>query len=59
MSTPAQFLEEQKKKALDKVAAWHYPLYREEETLSEVISSMEDFKLNQAEVPLIIKLVEN
>ena len=59
MSTPAQFLEEQKKKALDKVAAWHYPLHREEETLSEVISSMEDFKLNQTEVPLVIKLVEN
>jgi len=42
-----------------KAEAWHYPVGDNEELLSDVLDEMFDFRLNPADVPLVIKLVEN
>ena len=38
---------------------WHHPLSKESALLYNILGSMEEFKLKQSDVPLIIKLVEN
>ena len=38
---------------------WHHPLSKGSSLLHNVLGSMEEFKLKQSDVPLIIKLVEN
>lgn len=38
---------------------WHIPLSNKSITLRESLQSMETFKLNQQDVPLIIQIVEN
>lgn len=56
MSTPRQFLEEQQRL----IEEWHIPLLsRKHWTIEKAHASMESFRLNQDDVPLIIKLVEN
>ncbi len=40
-------------------ADWHHPLSKGSTLLYNALDSMEDFKLSQEEVPLIIKLTEN
>jgi len=61
--TPAQHkksLEEQREIAEEKARVWHIPLKTQKRlTLQKSLKTMELFKLNQREVPLIIKLVEN
>jgi hypothetical protein len=49
--------EEQIKAEL--AAEWHHPLERGENIIGDVIDGMFEFKLNQSDVPLIIKLTEN
>tara|TARA_R100000808_G_scaffold25062_1_gene61126 strand:+ start:8416 stop:8961 length:546 start_codon:yes stop_codon:yes gene_type:complete len=38
---------------------WHIPLSQSEKTLKECLSSMEPIALEQSDIPLIIKLIEN
>ena len=38
---------------------WHTPLDQDTITISEALSTMESFKLNQDDVPFIIRLFEN
>jgi hypothetical protein len=38
---------------------WHVPLYQSQTTLMKGLESMDEFKLEAKDVPLIIKLVEN
>jgi len=38
---------------------WHHPLFKGSSLLYNVLGTMEEFKLKQSDVPLIIKLVEN
>ena len=40
-------------------AEWHHPLGRGSFTISKVLKGMQEFKLCQEDVPLIIKLTEN
>jgi len=42
-----------------KAEQWHVSLDDDALTLGQALRSMESFKLNQEDVPLIIKLVEN
>ena len=51
-------MTEQEKQA--RLAAdWHHPISRGSSSLSKVLGGMQDFKLSQDDVPLIIKLTEN
>ncbi len=55
MSTPSQYLEEIE----EAINNWHVPLNESQTTLSGGLESMDGFKLEAEDVPLIIKLVEN
>jgi len=55
MSTPRQYIEEVERL----INEWHVPLHENKTTLTEALKSMEGFKLEAEDVPLIIKLVEN
>ena len=61
--TPQQhkeFSKEEKEIAEEKARVWHIPLKTQKRlTLQKSLKTMELFRLNQKEVPLIIKLVEN
>tara|TARA_Y100001938_G_C8033898_1_gene402231 strand:+ start:212 stop:817 length:606 start_codon:yes stop_codon:yes gene_type:complete len=61
--TPYEHIEfelEQKKISQEKADNWHLPLFKtQNRTLLKCLDSMEDFKLCQEDVPLIIKLAEN
>jgi hypothetical protein len=58
--TPRQYIEE-KETALRRARAdaWIHPLSKSRERLRGVLDSMNSFKIDPKEVPLIIKLVEN
>ena len=54
--TPRQYIEERQ----NCIKEWHIPLFSKKQwTLKEGLKSMNDFKLEESEVPLIIRLVEN
>ena len=53
--TPAEYKEEIERQIND----WHVPLSKGGITLNKGLRSMESFKLESEDVPLIIKLVEN
>jgi hypothetical protein len=53
------FREEQRDRQIQLANEWHHPLSKGSCHLSTVIKSMEEFKLTQEDVPLIIKLTEN
>jgi hypothetical protein len=64
--TPSQQVEQayaDKIEAQEKASNWHVPLFSKKRyelsTLSKALESMEDFKLDQSDIPLIIKLAEN
>ena len=61
--TPREYIEhtlELKKESQEKANNWHIPLSQgENPTLSKCLRSMDDFRLSQEDVPLIIKLAEN
>jgi len=54
-----KFEQSEKEKQASLAEAWHIPLSKGSSKLSNVLSSMEEFKLTQENVPLIIKLTEN
>jgi len=54
-----EFEKEEKERQAELAAKWHHPLSKVNNLLGNVLSSMEEFKLVQEEVPLIIKLTEN
>jgi hypothetical protein len=53
--TPAQYREEIERQ----IDGWHIPLSNGQITLDKGLESMESFKLEAQDVPLVIKLVEN
>jgi hypothetical protein len=60
--TPRQYkkFEETEKLRLQKLAEeWHYPLSKGSALLSRALEGMNEWKLNQEDIPLIIKLAEN
>ena len=60
--TPSEYreFEETEKLRLQKSAEeWHYPLLKGSTLLSRALEGMNEWKLNQEDIPLIIKLAEN
>ena len=60
--TPREYVEfekEEKERQEELAASWHHPLSEGSSLLYTVLDTMEDFKLSQSDVPLIIKLTEN
>ena len=53
------FLKEEAEKQAELAANWHHPLSKGSNLLCKVLDEMQDFKLAQEDVPLIIKLTEN
>ena len=53
------FLKEEAETQAELAANWHHPLSKGSNLLCKVLDEMQDFKLAQEDVPLIIKLTEN
>ena len=53
------FLKEEANKQAELAANWHHPLSKGSNVLYKVLDDMQEFKLAQEDVPLIIKLTEN
>ena len=54
-----KFEEEQLILQKELASNWHHPLSKGATSLYRVLDTMQDFKLAQEEVPLIVKLTEN
>jgi len=62
MSTPNQMIEIKRVETEARAEAasdWHHPLAKGSSLLYKVLDTMQDFKLLQGEIPLVIKLTEN
>ena len=62
MSTPRQIIETERAEAERRVEAasdWHHPLSEGSILLYKVLDTMQEFKLDQSDIPLVIKLTEN
>ena len=62
MMTPSEhkeFAKEQLEKQKELAANWHHPLSEGQTSLYRALDSMQEFKLCQEDVPLIVKLTEN
>jgi hypothetical protein len=60
--TPQEFKDSEETRKLEMQSLserWHHPLSKGNNLLYKVIDSMNEFKLSQEDVPLIIKLTEN
>ena len=53
--TPSEYIDHIE----ELINKWHVPLYQSQTTLMKGLESMDEFKLEAKDVPLIIKLVEN
>ena len=53
------FLREETEREAELAADWHHPLSKGANKLYTVLEGMQEFKLAQEDVPLIIKLTEN
>jgi hypothetical protein len=54
-----EFVEAEKERQVEMAANWHHPLNKGAKLLCGVLDEMQEFKLAQEDVPLIIKLTEN
>jgi hypothetical protein len=54
-----QFEKEEKERRAQLASDWHHPLSKGSSKLCTVLDGMQEFKLVQEDVPLIIKLTEN
>jgi len=54
-----QFQKEELEKQKELAANWHHPLSEDQTSLYRVLDSMQEFKLCQEDVPLVVKLTEN
>jgi hypothetical protein len=54
-----KFEKEERERQEELAAGWHHPLSKGTNVLYKVLGGMQDFKLAQEDVPLIIKLTEN
>jgi hypothetical protein len=60
--TPNEYIKSErlrKEKQLQQAEAWHFPLSKGSTLLRKALSGMSPWKINQEDVPLIIKLTEN
>ena len=60
--TPREYVElneKEKERQADLASNWHHPLSKGSNILQKVLRGMQEFKLAQEDVPLIIKLTEN
>ena len=54
-----QFQKEELERQKELAANWHHPLSQGRTSLYRVLDSMQEFKLCQEDVPLVVKLTEN
>lgn len=54
-----EFVNEELEKQKELAANWHHPLSEDQTSLYRVLDSMQEFKLCQEDVPLVVKLTEN
>jgi len=54
-----QFQKEELEKQKELASNWHHPLSKGQTSLYRVLDSMQEFKLKQEDVPLVVKLTEN
>lgn len=54
-----EFVKEELEKQKELAANWHHPLSEDQTSLYRVLDSMQEFKLCQEDVPLVVKLTEN
>ena len=61
--TPRQYIEKRREEAQEKqqlAEEWHIPLFSQKQWgLDQALKSMDSFKLESSDVPLMIRLVEN
>ena len=60
--TPREYVElneKEKERQADLASNWHHPLSKGSNILQKVLRGMQEFKLAQEDVPLIIKLIDD
>ena len=54
-----QFQKEELVRQQELASDWHHPLSKGQTSLYRVLDSMQEFKLKQEDIPLVVKLTEN